>query len=313
LARYLLVPKPLAERFAWLSRAVQTLEGVLLRAVFRLLGALSPERAIQLAGGVFALVGPWSQKAIKAERNLEIAFPQHDLAWRKRTVRGIFRSLGWAAGELVKLEQIWRERDRRLRFTADAAAAELLAQRAPCVFVCAHVGAWQLTNLIARQYGLEITTVYAPESNPVVAQALGELRSAFGVSLLPTEAGARPLLRELKAGRSIGLAVDTRLPTGELLPFFGREALTNTTAARLALRAGAQLVPIHCRRTGAASFHVHVSDPLRPSQDLDHPDDPDALARDLSRQVNALFETWIRETPEQWICLKRRWPKAHKL
>lgn len=311
MARYFLVPKPVAERFRWLAGAVQALEGGLFRALFRLIGLLSPERAIGLAGGLFALIGPWSQKAVKAERNLAIAFPERDEAWRRRTVRGIFRSLGEAAGELIKLEQIWRERDRRLRFTADPEAARVIDAGAACVFVCAHVGAWQLTNLIAREKGLSITTVYAPESNPALAEVLGQLRESFGVSLLPSDAGARPLLRELKAGRSIGLAMDTRLPTGQLLPFFGREALTNTTAARLALRADAQLLPIHCRRTGAATFHIHVSDPLRPAGEC--PADLESRAMDLSQQINTRFEEWIRETPEQWICLKRRWPKAHRL
>ena len=156
MARYFLVPKPVAERFAGLGRAVQALEGMLFSALFRLVGLLGTERAIRLSGAVFALLGPLSQKAVKAERNLQVAFPERDARWRRDTVRGIFRSLGHAAGELIKLEQIWAERDRRLRFSADAQAAALLEARAPCVFVCAHVGAWQLTNLIARERGLAI-------------------------------------------------------------------------------------------------------------------------------------------------------------
>ena len=33
----------------------------------------------------------------------------------------------------------------------------------------------------------------------------------------------------------------------------------------------------------------------------------------LTELVHGFFEDWIEEYPEQWICLKRRWPKAHKL
>ena len=310
LARYFLIPKSFAERYGWLARAAQAIEGAFFSAFFSLAQRLSPEQAVRVCGTLFALMGPLSQKSVKAQRNLEIAFPDRDARWRRRTLRGIFRSLGRAAGELIKLEQIWQEREQRLRFSADPIAAQLLEERAACVFVCAHVGAWQLTNLIAREKDLAITTVYAPESNPALAAVLARLRGAFGVTLLPSDAGARPLLRELKAGRSIGLAVDTRLPTGQLLPFFGRDALTNTTPARLALRAGAKLVPIHCRRRGSARFHIHVSDPLQLS---DESNDLDENALDLSRQLNGVFEEWIRETPEQWICLKRRWPKAHRL
>lgn len=310
MARYYLAPKALAERFPALGRGAQWLEARLLQALFWLVGRMKPERATRLAGSLFAAVGPFSEKARKADRNLAIAFPERDKRWRKRTVRAIFRSLGESVAELIKLEQLWQERERRIAFTWSPAAAAHVDAGGAAVFVCAHVGAWQLTNLIARERGLRISTVYAPESNPLLGAKIQTFRHAFGVNLVPTAAGVRPLMKELKEGHSVGLATDTRLQTGELLPFFGREALTNTTAARLALRSGAALIPIHCERLGAARYRVHVLPPLQsaaPEADLD------TRARDLSVQMNACFEQWIRETPGQWICLKRRWPKAHKL
>lgn len=310
MAQYYLLPKALADRAPALGRAAQAVEGALLRGLFWCVQRLSPERATRVAGALFAAIGPFSQKARKADTNLAIAFPERDAAWRRRTVKAIFHSLGEAAAELIKLEQLWRERDRRIAFAWSEAALAAVESGRPAVYVCAHVGAWQLTNLIARERNLRISTVYAPESNPAVHDLVQGLREAFGVRLVPTDAGVRPLLAELKAGHGIGLATDTRLATGELLPFFGREALTNTTAARLALRTDAALIPIRCERLGGARYRVEVLDPLTPA---DPTADLETRALDLSRQVNAHFEAWIRETPGQWICLKRRWPKAHKL
>ena len=310
MAQYYLVPKPLAERFPALGRAAQWLEARLLQGVFWAVDKLPPEQATRAAGALFAAVGPFSEKARKADRNLAIAFPDRDARWRRRTVRRIFRALGESAAELIKLEQLWRERDRRIAFHWSPAAAAHADAGRPAVYVCAHVGAWQLTNLIARERGLRISTVYAPESNPILHDVIGRLRRSFGVRLVPTDAGVRPLIKELKDGHSVGLATDTRLQTGDLLPFFGRDALTNTTAARLALRTGAALIPIHCQRLDAARYRVRVLDPLTPE---DPAADSDTQALDLSRQVNACFEDWIRQTPGQWICLKRRWPKAHRL
>ncbi|MEQ8264442.1 hypothetical protein [Pseudohaliea sp.] len=310
MAQYYFVPKPLAERFPALGRAAQALEAALLKGLFWCVQRLRPEQATRVAGALFATVGPWTQKARKADTNLSIAFPERDAAWRKRTVKEVFRSLGMAAAELLKLEQLWQERDRRIAFHWSDAAREHIEAGRPAVFVCAHVGAWQLTNLIARERDLRISTVYAPESNPAVHTLVQDLRRSFGVRLVPTDDGVRPLIKELKDGHSVGLATDTRLQTGELLPFFGREALTNTTAARLALRTGAALIPIHCERLGGARYRVEVLDPLT-AEDAEAGLDDKAL--DLSRQMNAQFEAWIRETPGQWICLKRRWPKAHRL
>ncbi len=307
---YYLIPKRLARRVPSLASLVQRLEGVLFRGVFWLLRRLSLESAGRVAAFAFGLVGPHTDKARKARANLAVAFPDSSEAWRDETTRQIFRHLGYSAVELIKLDQIWAQRDRRLEFVLQPRAREHLAARRAAVFVCAHVGPWQITNLIGRHCGLTISTIYAPESNPVMRQVMAELRQSFGVKLISSEEGVRPLLRELAGGHSIGMAMDTRLDTGKLIPFFGRDALTNTSAAGLALRSGAALLPIRGERLPGGRYRVTVYDPLVAS-------DPDAAdkeqAVELTAQINGCFEQWIREHPEQWICLKRRWPKAHKL
>lgn len=310
MARYLIVPKRLARALPALGGAAQWLEARAFRFAFRCMKRMSPERAGRVAALAFGLVGPFTQKARKADRNLGIAFPDKSPRWRKRTVRRIFRHLGLSAAELVKLEQIWREREQRLEFHYRPAARALIEAGGPAIFVCAHVGPWQITNLIALRDNLEISTIYAAESNPALRRTMLELRRAFGVNLIPSAAGARPLIKELKAGRCIGMAMDTRPDSGQPIPFFGREALTSTTAARLALRTGAALLPIRAERLGDFRFRITVYDPPHCDEESLSPDE---RAIELSRRVNRHFEDWIRETPDEWICLKRRWPKAHKL
>ncbi len=303
MAQYLLLPKRI-------GRAGQWLEAQAFRFVFWFVNTLSPQHAGALAAFAFGLVGPHSAKAGKAETNLAIAFPDRSAQWRRHTAKQIFRYLGKSAAELIKLQQIWAERDQRLEFDLRPGVQQIINAKTPVVFVTAHVGAWQLTNLISLHCQLSISTVYAAESNPAMQKMLFSLREYFGVQLIPTDAGVRPLLKELKDGNSIGLAMDTRLDTGHMLPFFGRDALTNTSAARLALRSGAALVPIRAQRLGEARYKITVYEPLASTV-------PDASteqqAIDLSRQINCHFEQWITDNPEQWICLKRRWPKAHKL
>ena len=63
-------------------------------------------------------------------------------------------------------------------------------------------------------------------------------------------------------------------------------------------------------RLPAGRYRITVYDPLS-SPDPEAPQKEQALA--LTAQINQYFEDWIREYPDQWICLKRRWPKAHKL
>lgn len=301
-----LIPKRLARKAPYLVTWAQRIEGTFFRFIFWLLRKMPLEQALSLSAAMFGFVGPHTDKADKPRNNLAIAFPDSTPQWREQTTRGIFRHLGISAVELVKLEQIWEQREQRLEFVLQPAAKEHLASKRATVFVCAHVGPWQIVNLIARHCDLNLSTVYAPESNQVMSELLSELRHSFGAEMIPSQAGVRPLMKELAANNCIGLAMDTRLDTGKMIPFFGKEAATNTSAAGLALRTGAALIPIRAQRLPQGRFRITVYDPLT----CQNPDTPETEQKlELSMLINRYFEAWIRENPEQWICLKRRWPK----
>jgi KDO2-lipid IV(A) lauroyltransferase len=308
-AEYYLIPKAVVRAVPAIATPALKLEAWLLGGCFWLLGKLSPERASTLAAGVFRWLGPRSGKAKSVLRNFSIAFPELSEKELQETCREVFGQLGMATVELVKMQQIWAERDQRLQFEIDPGAQQHFDSGKPTVFVTAHVGAWQLTNLISLQRNLTMTTVYAAESNPIMRQKFLQLREAFGAKLLPSEKGVRPLLRELSAGNSIGLAMDNRLDSGESIPFFGVEARTNITAARLALRTDAALIPIRAERLRPGYFRVKVYPPIV-SPNPGAGTNEQAVAMTL--RINQHFEQWIRETPEQWMCLKRRWPKPGK-
>lgn len=308
--QFYLIPKKLARKAPFLVTVTQWLEARAFAFIFWLMRRLSLEQASRLSAFAFGLLGPHGDKADKARTNLAIAFPDASQEWREHTARQIFRYLGISAAELIKLEEIWQQRQQRLEWEIAPGAARVIERKGAAVFVSAHVGAWQVANLLSLEYGLTISTIYAPESNETLANTMLDLRESFGVGLISSEAGVRPLMKELAAGHSIGMAMDTRLDTGKLLPYFGRDALTNTTPARLALRSGAALLPIRCVRLPGSRFRICVYDPLVSQQ----PDAPvDEQAAEMTVQINRYFEEWIREYPEQWICLKRRWPKAHRL
>ena len=308
--QFYFIPKRLARKAPVLVSIAQALEAAGFRFIFWLMRWLSLEQARRLSAFAFGLAGPFSDKAKKARTNLGIAFPESSEEWRDQTTRRIFRSLGESAAELIKLEQIWEERDTRIDFVVHPAAHELMKAKKPAIFVTAHIGPWQVAPLVTKYYDLTINTIYAPESNPVIAELMHGLRHFLGERLISTEAGLRPLIKELAAGNSINMAMDTRLDSGKMVPFFGREALTSTAAAGLALRTGAALMVARAERLPRGRYRITMYEPLT-SPNPDAPQKEQVLA--LTAEINRYFEQWIREYPEQWICLKRRWPKAHKL
>jgi len=307
---FYLVPKRLARKAPILVAIAQRIEATVFRFVFWLMRKLSVERALQLSAFAFGLVGPHSDKAAKARENLAIAFPERSQEWREETTRQIFRHLGYSAAELIKLEDIWEQREQRVEFVLEPEALKHMQSQRATVFITAHVGAWQVAPLVTRQFGFNVSAIYAPESNPIMLELMLGLRKSFGETLIPADAGPRPLIKELNAGHSIIMAMDTRPETGKLIPFFGQDALTNTSAAGLALRTGAALVVSRAERLPGARYRITVYDPLI-SPIPDAPVKEQAVA--LTAMVHRYFEQWITEYPQQWVCLKRRWPKARKL
>ena len=307
---FYLIPKRLARKAPVLTAIVRAVEAVIFRATFWLIRKLGVDQALALSGFIFGLMSPFSGKAAKARENLAIAFPDRSDQWRRKTTRRIFRYLGISLAELIKLDQIWEERDRRLEYVVEPRARQHMENRGPAIFLSAHVGAWQVATLVTREFGIDICTVYAPESNPVMNELMLELRRSFGMSLISTDEGPRRFLQELKAGHSIVMAMDTRPAAGKLIPFFGREAITSTSPPGLALKTGAALILGRAERLPRGRYRITIHDPLV-SPIPDAPVKEQAVV--LTGIIHGYFEQWIREYPEQWICLKRRWPKAHKL
>ncbi len=266
---------------------------------------LPPRQCIGFMGWLFGLLGPYTQKATKVRKNLPFVVPGIQGRELKQTVKAIFTNLGRAAGELVSMDKIWRQRDKYLEFVVDPVMDEIIAGK-PVVFVSAHVSAWQLTCLVGAQFGISISTVYAEETNPYLSKLFARLRSAFRTRLVPADGGIRKLLKELNQGHSVGLVVDTRLDAGELVPFFGVPTPTNTVVPRMALNSGCKLVPVRAERLPHGRFRITVCPPIE-VKDEGLSRGEKALA--MATELNLLFEQWIREDPTQWMCLKRRWPK----
>jgi KDO2-lipid IV(A) lauroyltransferase len=174
------------------------------------------------------------------------------------------------------------------------------------IFVTAHVGNWELAAAAAGRHGIPISVIYAPSQNPLIDRMLRRRREALGCALVSLEEGARPLMRELGEGRSIGLVVDARDDDGVPIPLFGLDKMTTLAPARLALRFDGDLIPVRVERLGDARFRLIVHEPIRPDPALASDKD---RAMQMMRDLNLLFEQWIRERPEQWLCIKRAWAK----
>ncbi|MEQ8265391.1 lysophospholipid acyltransferase family protein [Pseudohaliea sp.] len=287
---------PWPRRLAWHAQALPL-------GMFWACSSLLPPPLAAAAGSrLFRWLGPLTRKQRFVARNLELAYPELGAAARDAIARDVWSNFGAVLAEYPHLGRYAAPGAGALETEVHPATRMLLDAGRPAVFVTAHLANWELPGLALSRLGIPLSVVYAPQSNPHVDAMLQRHRSALGCDFVPKTDSIRTLLAALKAGRSVGLLSDQRTDFGEQLPFFGRPAMTAISPAWLALRQGCPLVPVRAGRRAQGSYRVRVLAPLVGD------DASRAGVLALSRRLNALFESWIRERPGQWLCMRRRWP-----
>jgi KDO2-lipid IV(A) lauroyltransferase len=304
--KHFLLPSWLVNRVPVLRKGVWMVEAAFVRLLVALIRAMPLQRAYRFANAVFRGLKPVLPFTAKIRRNLSVAFPDRSAAEIERLTRAVCGNLGKAGVDLVLADRIWAEREQRIEYeVAPGVDMHSLRQR-PAVMVLGHIGAWQIAILLAGQYGLHVTSLYAPEENPYLRDFLFRLRAFMPVHWIDRDGSMRRLSKELRQGNIVGLAADTRFDGGVPVSFFGATMPANPSPARLAIRYGCDLIPVRAERLEGERFRIVVCAPIRPA-------DPAAPVEDQVRQMTAemfgCFESWIRAMPEQWICFSRRWPQ----
>ena len=295
------------DRVPALRRARWRAEAGLLQLFWAVCAALEPGTASAFGRRLLGAIGPSLGKTAPIRRNLMLAFPGLDESARAALLRAVWGNAGAVLGEYPHFKAICHDDfEGHFEYVERWNLDDYRAGRRHGVFVSAHVGNWELCAAAAGRQGIPITVIYAPSRNPFIDRLLRRRREALGCRLVSLDGGARPLMRELGERRSVGLVVDARDDDGLPIPFFGLDKWTTLAPARLALRFGCDLIPVRVERVGDARFRLTVHEPVRP--DLALGSDKDRAIQ-MMGEVNRLFEGWIREQPQQWLCTKRAWPK----
>ncbi len=277
----------------------------MLHLFWKLITRMSAHRACSLGRALSGWLGPKSHRHAQLKKNLRLAFPAHSAAEIELLAQGVWKNLGAVMAEAPHLSSMTvGGANPSVHVSIDAATRPILDQRQPAVYVSAHLANWEIAALTIARLGVPLSVVYGAQRNPALEALIQDCRGVLGCRLVEKSSAMRRLVGDIGEGRSVGLLVDQRVDSGVLAPFFGILARTTTSPARLALKLGCPLVPVQVERLGDACFRTVFHPPL--PVNLKASDAENILQ--LTTQINGLFETWIRLRPEQWLCLKRRWP-----
>jgi len=261
------------------------------------------------AGARFgALIGPMTPTHGVARRNIALAFPALDRAGQDAILKGMWDNLGRLAGEFPHLHRFnTTGDDPRITLINGEKLDAVRESGKGAVFISGHFANWELMPATIAQRGVVCKMTYRAANNPFIDDYILQTRFSYGANLQAAKGaeGGVGLLRALAKGESIALMNDQKYNQGLSVPFFGHKAMTADGPSRMALRYDVPLIPMSVKRKGGARFEIVVHDPLPLRREL-----PLAEAvEDGVRQVNAFLEARVREAPEQWFWVHKRWPK----
>ena len=286
----------------------QRLEFILVFVLVRGLGAL-PRRWARAAGAclgalAFVLTGRLRRTG---ERNLQLAYPAHDDAWRKRLLRQLYRNLGLQLAEFCVMSRYTAENTRSL--VRYAGLEHYLAAREKgrgVLVITGHLGLWELSSFYHSLMGYPMSMVIRRLDNPLVDRLVNGIRCLHGNTVLHKDDFARGLLGAMRRGETVGILMDTNMtpPQGVFVDFFGVPACTASGLARVAMRTEAAMLPGFLTwREEEKKYVLEFGEPLK----LVHTgnDEQDIVAN--TQICTTAIEAWVRRFPEQWLWVHRRW------
>jgi KDO2-lipid IV(A) lauroyltransferase len=290
-----------------MKRLRYLIEALALRVAFALLSWLPVDAASNLGGFLGRHIGPHLPVSARARRNLRLAFPEISAAKTERIVAGMWDNLGRVAAEYPHIGEIAAPESGRIEWIDTAPVRAMRDQETAGILVSAHLGNWEVMTAAAIRRGLDMTIIVREPNNPFVRPLIERLRGvAGGLRASKGLPGAKAALEALGQGRVLGLLYDQKMNDGVAVPFFGIEAMTPAAPAQLALRFGCPLVPVRVERVGPGRFRLGSYEALALPDSGDRQADTIAVMTAL----NEILEGWIRDRPEQWLWLHRRWPEA---
>lgn len=244
-----------------------------------------------------------------ARENLRAAFPEKEPAEIETIIGGMWSNLGRVMAEYAHLDKIrWKDSEARLTLSGFENVPPEERQKNGVLLVSAHFANWETMPIAAREFGISGAAIARPTNNPYVNAWLEKLRIRNGLQELISKGGdgLRRVYNILRNGNYVCMLIDQRASEGIAAPFFGRDAFTTPAPATLALRLNSIVIPISNERVDGARFHIRIHPAIEP------PNTGDAT-RDLlafTAKINAFVEERIREHPEQWLWIHRRWVSA---
>ena len=294
------------------KRAGDAMLGALAVRLIKGLRLIPPNALADFTGWTMRKIGPLLPENKLGRANLTAAFPEKSPAEIDAILRGAWDNLGRMGAEFAHLDRLWDHdpnqpnRRGRIEFTQQDIDhfLQLANDGKPALIFAAHLANWELPAICAATYQLDSAALYRRPNIAAIDRWLRETRTASMGELIATGLDAPVKIADaLKRGAHVGMLVDQYYVRGVEVTFFGRRTRANPLLARLAQHFDCPIHGARMIRLPDHRFRAELTDAIAPVRGADGKID---IAGTM-QVITSVVEGWIREHPEQWLWLHRRW------
>jgi Kdo2-lipid IVA lauroyltransferase/acyltransferase len=270
-----------------------------------------PIKTADFLGHITRLIGPLTREQRIGRANLVAAFPEKSPEEIETILTGVWDNLGRLGAEFAHLDHIW-EHDpafpEKSRIEIQPRTHELFAQlrldEKPALIFFGHLGNWELPAVAAVAHGLDAAILFRRPNSASANRIIEELRTVKMGTLIPAGRDAPFKLADaLQRGQHVAIQIDQWFTNGVEVTFFGRKTKANPTLARLLRQIDCPIHGTRIIRLPNHRFRAELSEEIKPVRDASGEID----VQGTMQAITSVFEGWIREYPDQWLWLHRRW------
>jgi KDO2-lipid IV(A) lauroyltransferase len=294
-----------------LKRASDALVGTFAVGLLKGLRLTDPDRMADFSAWAMRGLGRFLPENRIGRANLVAAFPEKSESEIDAILRGCWDNMGRMGAEFAHLDRLWDfDPARPTQSRIDLAAVDidrferLLNDGKPALIFAAHLANWELPAICATTYKLDSAVLYRRPNIAGIDRWLTETRTASMGELISTDLYAPVKIAEaLERGAHVGMLVDQYYVRGVPVTFFGRRTMANPLLARLARHFNCPIHGTRIVRLPGRRFRAELTDEIAPARDAEGKVDIGGTMQ----IITSVIEGWVREYPEQWLWLHRRW------
>lgn len=180
-----------------------------------------------------------------------------------------------------------------------------LKKKKGVLLLTAHIGNGDMAIAALSQSGFPINLVSKRFKAKWLDNFWFNSRKKHGTRFIPPKKSSYGILKAMKKNEVVIFVLDqyTGQPNGLVTEFFGVKTGTAFGPALLAQRSGTEVLPIFCYRRNFGQHVIKILDPIPYKTE----GVKDELVRRNTELFNSFIEQMIKEKPEQWMWIHRRW------